>query len=124
MSRMPSIDGLITFLYFNDLEKAELFYREVLGLKLTIDQGFAKIFRLHNGSHLGLVDGKKGSLKPSNDKPVMVTLLVPNVDAWYHHLTLQGVQTRSPPKDDPQTKTRYFMFQDPEGYVIEIQRFY
>ena len=121
---MPSIEGLITFLYFNDLEKADHFYREIIGLELTIDQGFAKIFKLHGGSHIGLVDGKKGSLKPSNDKPVMVTLLVPDVDAWYRHLTAHGVETRSPPKDDPQTKTRYFMFQDPEGYVIEIQRFY
>ena len=121
---MPSIDGLITFLYFNDLEKAERFYREILGLELTIDQGFAKIFTLCAGSYIGLVDGKKGSLKPSNDKPVMVTLLVPDVDDWYRHLTMHGVQTRSPPKDDPETKTRYFMFQDPEGYVIEIQRFY
>jgi lactoylglutathione lyase len=122
--KTPSIDGLITFLYFNDLEKADRFYQEVLGLELTIDQGFAKIFRLQGGSYIGLVDGKKGSLKPSNDKPVMVTLLVPDVDAWYQHLTKHGVQTRSPPKDDPQTKTRYFMFQDPEGYILEIQRFY
>ena len=121
---MPSIEGLITFLYFNDLEKADRFYREVLGLELTIDQGFARIFRLQGESYIGLVDGKKGSIKPSNDKPVMVTLLVPDVDAWYQHLTICGVQTRSPPKDDPQTKTRYFMFQDPEGYVLEIQRFY
>ena len=121
---MPSIDGSITFLYYNDLGKAVKFYKEVLGLEITVDQGFAKIFKLHNGGHIGLVDGKKGSLKPSKDKPVMVTLLVPNVDEWFNHLIKKGVETRSPPKDDPDTKTRYFMFQDPEGYVIEIQRFY
>ena len=32
------IDGLITFLYYSDLDRAAEFYREVIGLELVIDQ--------------------------------------------------------------------------------------
>ena len=34
---------MITFLYYRDLARAEAFYRDVLGLPLVIDQGFAKL---------------------------------------------------------------------------------
>jgi len=121
---MLKIDGLLTFLYFDDLEKATKFYRDVMGFKIAIDQGWAKIFELADNAQLGLVDGKKGSLKPSKDKPVMVTLLVPDVDEWYRHFKKLGVPTMSEPHDEPSLKLRQFMLKDPEGYVIEIQHFY
>lgn len=121
---MPKIDGLVTFLYYDDLAAATRFYTEVLGLEVVIDQGWAKILRLTDTANVGLVDGKKGSLRPSRDKPVMVTLLVPDVDAWYAHLRKLGVNTMSEPHDEPGMNLRQFMFKDPEGYVIEIQHFY
>jgi predicted enzyme related to lactoylglutathione lyase len=121
---MPKIDGLVTFLYFDDLERATQFYRDVMGLKITVDQGWAKILKLTEGASVGLVDGKKGSLRPSKDKPVMITILVPDVDAWYAHFKSRGIPTMSEPHDEPSLKLRQFMLKDPEGYVIEIQHFY
>lgn len=124
MHYVPKIDGLVTFLYFDDLVKATRFYTEVMGLKVVVDQGWAKILRLADNANVGLVDGKKGSLKSSKDKPVMVTILVPDVDEWYTHLKKLGVPTMSEPHDEPGMNLRQFMFKDPEGYVIEIQHFY
>jgi predicted enzyme related to lactoylglutathione lyase len=121
---VPKIDGLVTFLYYDDLVKATRFYTEVMGLKVVVDQGWAKILRLADNANVGLVDGKKGSLKSSKDKPVMVTILVPDVDEWYTHLKKLGVPTMSEPHDEPGMNLRQFMFKDPEGYVIEIQHFY
>jgi hypothetical protein len=54
----------------------------------------------------------------------MITILVPDVDAWYRHFKELGVPTLTEPKDDNQLKTRMFLLKDPEGYVIEIQHFY
>jgi len=119
-----AIDGLITFLYYGDLDKAEKFYREAMGLELAIDQGWAKIFKLAENAHVGLVDGNRGYHKPSPTKPVMITVLVPDVDAWYIHFKELGIPTLTEPKDDNQLKTRMFLLKDPEGYVIEIQHFY
>jgi len=121
---LPKIDGLVTFLYYDDLAKATEFYTEKLGLKVIVDQGWAKILRLTDTANVGLVDGKRGSLRPSRDKPVLVTILVPDVAAWYAHLMKLGVPTMSEPRDEPGMNLRQFMLKDPEGYVIEIQHFY
>ena len=50
----PSSPSLaITFLYYRDLATAETFYTDTLALPLAIDQGWAKIFRLADGAHIG-----------------------------------------------------------------------
>ena len=121
---MPKIDGLVTFLYYDDLAKATRFYTEVMGLKVIVDQGWAKILKLTSSANIGLVDGKKGSLKPAKSKPVMVTILVPNVDAWYAHFKKLGISMMNEPHDEPGMNLRQFMLKDPEDYVIEIQHFY
>jgi len=121
---MPKIDGLVTFLYYDDLPSATRFYTEVMGLDVIIDQGWAKILKLTETANVGLVDGRRGSLRPSRDKPVMVTILVPDVDAWYAHFKKLGVQTISEPHDEVGMNLRQFVLKDPEGYVIEIQHFY
>jgi predicted enzyme related to lactoylglutathione lyase len=117
-------DGLITFFYYDDLERAVKFYSEVMGLELVTDQGWAKIFRVAGEAYVGLVDGHRGFHKASPMKPVMLTIVTSNVDAWYERFLEFGVETFSEPKDDAELGTRMFMLEDPEGYVIEIQKFY
>lgn len=46
------VEGLITFLYYKDLGKAAGFY-EVMGFELTVDQGWAKIYRVLDGTYRG-----------------------------------------------------------------------
>lgn len=115
---------MITFLYYEDLDTAVEFYEDNLGLELTVDQGWAKIFRVAEESYIGLVDGGVGYHKPSGDKPVMITLVVPDVDTWYEYLQEMDVETLTEPKDDEELNIRMFLLEDPEGYVIEIQKFY
>ncbi len=117
-------DGLITFFYYDDLERAVKFYSEVMGLELVTDQGWAKIFRVAGEAYVGLVDGHRGFHKASPTKPVMLTIVTSDVDAWYERFIEFGVETFSEPKDDEELGTRMFMLEDPEGYVIEIQKFY
>ncbi len=117
-------DGLITFFYYDDLERAVKFYSGVMGLELVTDQGWAKIFRVAGEAYVGLVDGHRGFHKASPTKPVMLTIVTSDVDAWYDRFIEFGVETFSEPKDDEELGTRMFMLEDPEGYVIEIQKFY
>ena len=80
----PSLPFMaITFLYYRDLTRAEAYYRDVLGLPLVIDQGFAKIFRLADGAHVGLVDEARGMNNWQEAKCVQLCLRVPDVEAWY-----------------------------------------
>ncbi len=121
---LPEIDGLITFLYYDDLKKAEDFYRDVMRLQLVTDQGWAKIFKVVERAHVGLVDGNMGYHKASPIKPVMITVVVHDVDQWYEHLQKLGVKTLTEPKDYKELGLRMFLLEDPEGYIIEIQKFY
>ena len=120
----PGTSGLITFLYYEDLEKAAKFYSEVMGFKLTTDQRWSKIFRVAENAYVGCVDGSVGYHKPSPTKPVMLTVVVDDPDAWYEHFKAHGVETLNEPHDDEELNLRIFLLKDPEGYVIEIQKFY
>jgi uncharacterized glyoxalase superfamily protein PhnB len=94
-----------------------------MGFELTVDQCWAKIYKVTGNAHIGLVDEKRGYHKASPTKPVMLTLLVSDVDAWYRGLTAKGIKTLTEPCDVQELKIRMFLLQDPEGYVIEIQKF-
>ncbi len=120
----PGASGLITFLYYEDLEKAAKFYGEVMGFELTTDQKWSKIFKVAENAYVGCVDGNVGYHKPNPTKPVMLTVVVDDPDAWYEHFKAHGVETLNEPHDDTELNLRIFLLKDPEGYVIEIQKFY
>lgn len=117
-------DGVIlaiTFQYYRDLKRACAFYEEVLGLKLAIDQGWSKIYAIGGGAHIGLVDEARGMQKWAAQKTVQLCLRVADVDAWYDWVKTQNVTGLRPPKDSAELGIRAFVFEDPEGYQIEVQ---
>ena len=111
----------ITFFYYRDLPTAMVFYEDVLGLPLVIDQGFCKIYRIAGAAHVGLVDETKGMNKWTEVKPVQLCIRVPDVDAWYAYAEAQGVDGLSKLFVNDAIGIRAFVFDDPEGYQIEIQ---
>ncbi|MCY1705054.1 VOC family protein [Pannonibacter sp. SL95] len=121
--RRPEGDPLltVTFLYYRDLPRAMAFYEHVLGVELAIDQGWSKIYRLGGTAHVGLVDETRGSHRASDPKPVQVCMRVSDVDAWHAWAASCNVTGLSAPKDSPSLGIRAFVFNDPEGYQIEIQ---
>ncbi|NHJ04857.1 MAG: VOC family protein [Candidatus Heimdallarchaeota archaeon] len=117
----------ITFLYYKNLEKAVEFYEKIFDFKLKIDQVWAKIYQVTGGAFIGLVDEKKGHFNWQKEKTVMITLVTKKaneVDNWYKELHKHNVKFLSEPRDIDEIGIRCFIFEDPEGYVIEIQYFY
>jgi len=117
----------ISFLYYRDLPKAIEFYEKIFDFELVVDQNWAKIYRITNGAHIGLVDEKRGYFNWQKEKTVMITLVTTKadeVDAWYEKLKKFNVKFLSEPTDHEEINIRCFIFEDPEGYVIEIQYFY
>jgi predicted enzyme related to lactoylglutathione lyase len=113
----------ITFLYYRDLDRAFRFYRDVMGFPLAIDQGhLAKIMRICNGAHVGLVDEAHGMHKWAETRPVQLCIRVPDIDAWYDYAREQGVANLSDLFANDAIGIRAFVFDDPEGYQIEIQQ--
>ncbi len=121
MSPPSKLSLAITFLYYRDLAKAEAFYRDTLGLTLEIDQGWAKIFKMAGGAHVGLVDDARGMNSWQADKCVQLCLRVEDVDAWYAWAQDTALDGLSALFHNDEIGIRAFVFNDPEGYQIEVQ---
>nr|MBN1228422.1 VOC family protein [Anaerolineae bacterium] len=125
MPQHPPIDSQITFLYTRDLEKTVAFYEGVLGLDLWLDQGTCRIYRTAADSYLGLCERKEMPDLPAgpDQHRVIFTLVTDAVDEWYKYLQEQGVEFEKPPQENPRYRIYHCFLRDPEGYLIEIQRF-
>jgi predicted enzyme related to lactoylglutathione lyase len=117
---IDDIEGMITFTYYNDLPAAERFYGEIIGLEKVVDVGFAKVYKAAENAHMGIVDSAQGHLKTAEEKPVMLTFIVEDIEAWHNHLVENGVEITQPPKEPSYLRMKTMLFKDPEGYVVEI----
>ena len=111
----------ITFQYYRNLPIAMAFYENILGLKLAIDQGWSKIYRIDGQAHIGLVDESGGMQNWAEAKTVQLCLRVPDVDAWYDWAAANKVPALSEMFDSAELGIRAFVMEDPEGYQIEVQ---
>jgi predicted enzyme related to lactoylglutathione lyase len=121
--RMQGIRSQITFLYYQELEPIDRFYRDVMGLELVEDQRWAKIYAVGRGAFLGIVSGDKGFHRPRDENAVLVTLIVDDVLAWYDYLEERGVKLLTEVKEVEEIQARVFFLKDPGGYALEIQQF-
>jgi catechol 2,3-dioxygenase-like lactoylglutathione lyase family enzyme len=80
------IQASVTWLYYKDMLPAQEFVEQQLGLKLSADQGWAKIYRLSGNSYLGLVDGLRGMNSFYPDKLIEVTINLQNPEGWENYL--------------------------------------
>lgn len=122
----PAIDGTVTFFYYEDLEAAARFYKDLLQLPVTMNEDWVRIFRITPTSSVGLVRQGRGFHDVSADKPAMLSMVTKNVDAWYARLRKANVPIRSElPSPDEERKAgaapvRGFIAEDPGGYTIEF----
>jgi lactoylglutathione lyase len=117
------VQANIVFLYYKDIPRAQRFYEDVIGLRLAVDQGFAKIYQISPTSFVGLVDESQGLHRASEAKPVTLSFVTKEIDAWHDYLVSKGVKLRGPVRDATRHPTRGFVAYDPEGYFLEFERF-
>ena len=115
------VEKLITFIYYRDLQKGIDFYEKFLGFPMEIDQGFCKIYRISEAGYIGIVDEKRGMHKWNEVKPVQICLRVPDVIAFYEYCKGANVDSLSKVFVNKEIGIKAFVFNDPEGYQIEIQ---
>jgi len=116
------VRGVITWLYYRDLPRAQEFYERVMGFTMEVDQGWSKIYRIRDGAYVGLVDGAHGYHKANNIKPVILCLNVEDADAWHSKLKRNGLVIEEQPRESKRLRIKVFMFKDPEGYTVEVQQ--
>jgi len=109
----------VTFLYTEDLERTARFYEEILELPLVRDQVVCRIYQSSPDGYIGFCT----HLDAVRPKGIILTLVTENVDDWYRRLKDKGVSIEAPPVHNPKYQIYHFFFQDPNGYMLEIQRF-
>jgi len=119
MARLP-IHQQITFLMVKDLEATAHFYEELLELPLAVDQGNCRIYRVVGDAYLGFCERPEAVVATGN---VILTLVTPEVDAWYARLRERGIRFERPPTVNATYHIYHCFAHDPDGYLVEIQRF-
>lgn len=124
-SNRPSIEQQITFLYALDLAETAHFYEQVMGLSLKLDQGSCRIYQVGADSFLGFCQRSEveEGLSEPEARHLILTLVTQEVDEWYQHLSGKGVIFEVPPATNPRYNIYHCFLRDPNGYLIEIQRF-
>jgi catechol 2,3-dioxygenase-like lactoylglutathione lyase family enzyme len=123
-SAAPGIQALNAFYYYDDVEAAWGFYRDVLGFETAADYGFAKIMRVADASYITLVDAAEGMHSADEPKAVTLAIVTEQVEGWYEYLVNQGVEMRAELGEvDLARPHNGFVALDPEGYFLEFERF-
>lgn len=109
----------ITFLKVADLERSHRFYSEILDLRMVLDQGSCRIYRLAGDAFIGVCQRDV-----SGDTNVIVTFVTDDVDAWHQRMVDAGVSVDGDPRDNAEYRIYQFFATDPDGHTIEVQRFW
>jgi catechol 2,3-dioxygenase-like lactoylglutathione lyase family enzyme len=112
-------DAQVTFCYTADLKGTARFYEGVLGLKLALDQGACRIYRVADGAFVGFCTRDE---TPQPDG-IILTFVTDDVDGWHNRLVERGVTIEKPPARNQRFNIYHCFLRDPNGYLIEIQRF-
>lgn len=122
----PTLDQYITFIYTRNLEESARFYESIIGFALWRDQGTCRIYHISGGSYLGICQTgseAKGNALEGKQQNVILTLVTEDVDGWYTHLQDKGIQFEHAPRTNHRYNIYHCFLRDPNGYLIEIQRF-
>ena len=116
---MSEFGQQVTFLLVSDLERSTRFYGEVLGLELVLDQIDCRIFGVTDTSFVGVC---KRAERGDPDS-ILLTLVTDDVDEWHEFLIAAGVVCEKPPQHSDRYAVYHAFYRDPDGYLVEIQRF-
>ena len=120
MPTLP-VDAQITFLYTNDLEESANFYEKILGLSLAVNQGVCRIYHVAGRkTYVGICER---ATMPVNAESIIFTFVTQDVDAWYEQITSQGWECEDAPSLNDTYNIYHFYVKDPNGYLLEVQRF-
>ena len=119
----PPILASNVFYYYADVEKAHLFYRDILGFETVCDYGFAKIMRICATSYITLVDVAKGMHSLDEPQSTTIAMVTDEVAEWYEYLQEQGVTIERPYTVKDGSGHDGFVALDPEGYFLEFEVF-
>ena len=113
------IDSQIVFLATSNLPRTGDFYEKTLGLPLALDQGKCRIYRVAGEGYIGFCEQKD----PPSVEGVIITIVTREVYEYCDLLRERGVVLEKEPVFNADYKIYHCFLRDPNGYLVEIQRF-
>lgn len=119
----PSIASGVPFFYYDDLSAAADWYENKLGLQRVTNEKWVVIFALTDSSYLGLVNASGGSLRPTENKGVVLSIETAELEAWYEKLKdVEGIDMIHGIESGADGMIEEFRMHDPGGYIVEFFR--
>jgi acetyl esterase/lipase/cyclophilin family peptidyl-prolyl cis-trans isomerase len=115
----PIVRGLVVRYFFRDPAAAGSFYGHILGLP----QAGPGVFRLSETAFLRISPLAEAGPEADAPKTATLSFVTDEVDGWYAHLKSEKVTMKSELKDASRHPTRGFVAVDPEGHLLEFERF-
>ena len=114
-------DSQILFLSVKNLKNTSAFYEDYLNFKLILDQGLCRIYKTPADTYIGFCE-KEDFLLCEN---VTITFITNDVDVVFNELksTIPDIKIVHEPAFNEHYKIYNCFIKDPDGYLIEIQRF-
>jgi catechol 2,3-dioxygenase-like lactoylglutathione lyase family enzyme len=109
--------------YYADLDAAERFYREQLGLVPVAVHDHARILQIAPGAFLTLADAAAAGYAADSPRTAAIALVTDQLDGWWSALKDRGLTLRSSFDPTPGRPHDGFVLVDPEGYFLEFERF-
>jgi catechol 2,3-dioxygenase-like lactoylglutathione lyase family enzyme len=113
-------DALVLFIYVADLDHASAFYGETLELPLVLEQAHCRIYQVSTAGFVGVCQSGD---RPTTPQGVIVTLVRDDVDEFCERLVAKGIALEQSPAHNDRFAIYHAFLRDPDGYLIEIQRF-
>jgi catechol 2,3-dioxygenase-like lactoylglutathione lyase family enzyme len=115
------IKQIIHFYRVDSLEKAAIFYQDIMGLSLYKDQKECLIYHVEHVGHIGFC--KHFPKDVITQSCITFVYQTPDeVDQMYHRLTDLGYEP-SKPETNPTFGIYHFFLKDPNGLMVECQVF-
>lgn len=117
---MLPVQAFVAFLPAPAWDATRQFYGTVLGLPCVLEQVDCCIYQVAGTGYLGFCQRETS---PQPAERVILTLVTDAVDAWHQHLQQHGAEVVKPPTFNERYQIYHMFVRDPNGYLVEIQRF-
>jgi catechol 2,3-dioxygenase-like lactoylglutathione lyase family enzyme len=119
-----TISATVLWLYYDLLNPIQRFYEQAFGVRMIVDQGWAKVYPISRTGFIGFVDGARGLHRATAERGVSVSFFTDDVEAWFERMLGQpDFEFRTEELGDESGRVRTFIGYDPGGYFLEWDTF-
>ncbi|WOJ98536.1 VOC family protein [Congregibacter brevis] len=110
--------------YYEDVPRAAQFYRENLGLHPVKATEESVVLEVAPGAFLTLATLESGGYTPDTPRTAAIALVTDQLDEWWEALTQRGLDMRTESYNPVPGRAHHgFVLADPEGWLLEFERF-